>query len=95
MVHILRLVTIDGIEESIRAVFGGANIKDLKPILSILVGAGLVELRDDFFYLRKGNRSFLEFEGANVSRIKADVMQYYQKYRPGIYRRFLKLPNAS
>ena len=94
MINIFHLLTLQSLEECIRAAFGTASQKDLKPILSILVGANYVRMNEGFFFLNRRKESLLQFEGVRIDDIKARTLGYYQRYQPGLYRQFRRVRNA-
>lgn len=87
MINIFQIVTLESLADCVRSAFNTASPNELKRVLSILVGAGYVEVRDRFFCLPRSKESLLEFEDVRVDDLKARVLNYYQQRRPDIYRR--------
>jgi hypothetical protein len=95
MINIFQLVTLESLEDCIRAIFDKANPKDLKPILSVLAGAQFILNTDQFFLLRADRKSLLELRGVQMEDVKARVKHYYQRYRPLLYRKIERARYAS
>jgi len=95
MVNIFRLVTLSSLEACVRAVFDNASPRELKPIVSILAGAGFIRIRDHYFSVDPGKDSLLQFEGIKIDQMKARVLHYYQQHRPSVYQQFQRAQNAS
>lgn len=88
MINIFHFVTLASLGDCIRTVFGNANIKELKRILSILAGAGYLHVQDHYFSLEMDKGTLLEFDGVRIDDVKARVLHYYQKHQTVLYRRF-------
>ena len=89
-INIFRVVTLEGLRESIKISFESANLKDLKPILSILYAAGSVSRQNEFFVANSRAISFLEFESGRVKDLGTRVVYYYQKYHTRSYEHLCK-----
>jgi hypothetical protein len=88
MINIFQFVTVESLAHCIRATFDAASQKQLRRTLSILAGAGYIRERESFFSLQKGKRSLLEFEDIRMEDLKARALNYYEKHRAELYKRF-------
>jgi len=95
MISIFQFVTIEGLYQCVRTVFDSAKAAELKRLLSILTGAGYVEFRDELYFLSSKRSSLLEFDGYELSDIRARILHYYKRYRKDIYRRFKQALHAT
>jgi hypothetical protein len=85
MVNIFGVITQEGLELSMRKIFGSIQKQELKEMVSILCAANFI-LRDSKYsnYLISPKRSkrFLEYENYNINSLQAKVAQYYKKHDP-------------
>lgn len=88
MINIFTFVSLESLGYCIRYIFGNANPKELKRILSILAGAQYIQASDSFFSLVPRKQSLLEFEGVQIENTKARILDYYTRYNPTLYNRF-------
>ncbi len=88
LISIFRFVTFESLAHCVRVAFGSANHKQLKRTLSILAGAGYVQVNGPFFSLQRGKNSLLEFEDMRIEDIAARALDYYMHYRADLYRSF-------
>lgn len=58
---------------------GKADVSELEMLLSILVGADWVSLRDEFFLPAKSFDSLVEIEGVDVDVLKVRALYYHKK----------------
>jgi hypothetical protein len=91
LVNIFRLITLRGIVEATRNIFQTASEKETSDFLSILLAAGYVIHRDDFFAPKKEEVSFFEYDGFEIDRQKASIIQYYQRYEKETFRLLAEL----
>jgi hypothetical protein len=84
MIRILRAVTFDGLRQSIKVAFESANKKELGRLLSILVAAGYVERRGEYFVPHDAV-SLLEFKGVRIEDFTARALYYYKEYHTETY----------
>jgi hypothetical protein len=64
----------------VRAAFG--KPKDLRLMLSVLVGSGMVLRRDEYFVATNPLISLVDIEDTDVNRLIARVLFYHQKHDP-------------
>ncbi len=86
LVNIFRLITLRGIVEATKHIFQTANEKEIGDFLSILLATGYVIRRDEFFAPKKDEVSFFEYDGFEIDRQKASIIQYYQRYEKETFR---------
>lgn len=86
IVNLLHVTTLFGLFQCVRAAFDTFKANEVKQLLSIMVGSKRIERLDgDFYVLAKGAKSGLEFDAANVQRMKSRVLLYYKKQIPDYY----------
>ena len=86
MVSILRLVSFDGLRHSIKAVFDGSSPKELKRLVSVLLAAGYLRPKNDYFELVPGRAALLQFDDTDLNSLTARVLYYYQRHQREVFR---------
>jgi hypothetical protein len=80
LIRLLRAVTLVGLSRTVKAAFGRPT--DIELILSILVGAGLVVRRDEYFVATNPTMSLVDIDDADVNTLIARALFYHQKHDP-------------
>jgi hypothetical protein len=91
MINIFQIVRLEDIENCIRWAFGSANRKELRPILSVLLGTKFVTSHDDYYVMGPSGFSLLEFEDVQIEDIRTKILSHYQKNYPRLWQRYLRI----
>lgn len=87
IVKIFSAISLDGIEYVFKSIFEHSSIGDIKHQLSILIAARLVVRAGEnlqYFCLNPGSRTFMEFDGFEVNRIRLELLDFYIEEAPAI-----------
>jgi hypothetical protein len=95
IVRLCQVISLDGLRQCVKAVFGTASYESLKQMLSILVAMGYVSRAGNSFkYIRPGD-SLLNIQGYPVERLKARIAYYYMKHQTQAYEKLAGIVDAS
>jgi hypothetical protein len=85
IIRILRAVTKEGLSRAIKNAYGRPNELDLEILLSVLVAANWISMRDEFFVPDKSSLSLLEIEGTEIEQLSARALFYYREHDARAY----------
>jgi hypothetical protein len=82
MVNIFGVITQDGLELSMRKIFGSIPRQELNEMVSILCAANFIRRDSNYLISPKPSKRFLEYENYDINVLQAKVAQYYKKHDP-------------
>ncbi len=89
LIIIFQVLTFEGLLNCLGRVFGFAEKKEVRHLLSLLIAGKYVNrigAEGEYFMPNKNVESFLEFVHYDVSNLKANVIYYYKNYHNESYR---------
>lgn len=91
MVYLFQLVTLDDLEKCLIWIFDGALRKDIRPLLSVLLGMDYIRSKDTYYLLGPNATSLLEFEDVQIQDVRVRVLAHYERNCPSLWRRYQKV----
>jgi len=91
LISILQPIGLESLHSCFKAVFEESRPQEIGHVVAILHAAGYVRSHTDLFALAPGIQPLLEFEGVEMSKIRASVLLYYKKNHPDLTRLLKRL----
>ena len=82
IINIFQALQFEAIQYAFRSIWGNVNRTELQQLLSILVAGEYVKrsgLENNFFCINRAAKSFLEFEGIDITIITMEIIDLYEQ----------------